>query len=242
VRVAFWLSWSLAGPCVAMSVATVPLFGLARSAQVPSSWGVNLSIGGLLGVVIFLVFPLVGALIASRRPRNPIGWILLADGLFWMLPGMTDYYRVYGLASPGSVPFPVTVAGISNFIWVPAVGILGTYVFLSFPDGTLPSRRWRPLAWLSGVVIGVLCIGVGLAPGPLPSLGGTRNPFGLEGFPWVETAGYVVVPLLPLCMLASVLSLVMRYRRSGREEHQQIKWIAFAALRHTLVSRAKVSA
>jgi hypothetical protein len=106
---------------------------------------------------------------------------------------------------------------------------LGTYVFLLFPDGTLPSRRWRPLAWLSGVVIVVLCIGIGLAPGPLPSLGGTRNPFGLEDYPWVETAGNVVVPIFPLCMLACVLSLVMRYRRSRGEEHQQIKWIAFAA-------------
>ncbi len=228
-RAASWLAWSLAGLCVAMFVATFPLFVLARSAQVPSGWSVNLSIGGLLGQVLFLVFPLVGALIASRRPRNPIGWILLADGLLWMLTGMTDYYRVYGLASPGSVPFPVIVAGISNFMWVPAVGLSGTYMFLLFPDGRLPSRRWRPLAWLSGVVIVVLCIGVGLAPGPLQTLGRTRNPFGLEGYPWVETAGYVVLPLLLLCMLASVLSLVMRYRRSRGEEHQQIKWIAFAA-------------
>jgi hypothetical protein len=229
VRPATWLAWSLAGLCVAMFVATFPLFVLARSAQVPSGWSVNLSIGGLLGVVLFVVFPLVGALIASRRPRNPIGWILLADGLLWMLTGMTDYYRVYGLASPGSVPFPVIVAGISNFMWVPAVGLSGTYMFLLFPNGRLPSRRWRPLAWLSGVVIVVLCISVGLAPGPLQTLGRTRNPFGLEGYPWVETAGYVVLPLLLLCMLASVLSLVMRYRRSRGEERQQIKWIAFAA-------------
>jgi hypothetical protein len=58
---------------------------------------------------------------------------------------------------------------------------------------------------------------------------GTRNPFGLESYPWVETVGYFVLPLLPLCMIASVLSLVMRYRRSRGEERQQIKWIAFAA-------------
>ncbi len=69
----------------------------------------------------------------------------------------------------------------------------------------------------------MLCILVGLSPGPL------QNPFGLEGYPWVETAGYFVLPLLPLCMIASVLSLVMRYRRSRGEEREQIKWIAFAA-------------
>ncbi|MDQ3603593.1 MAG: hypothetical protein M3385_07025 [Actinomycetota bacterium] len=228
-RASFRLAWSLAGLCVAMFVASVPLLVLARSAHIPSSWEANLTVGNLLGGAPFLIFPLVGALIASRRPRNAIGWLLLADGLLWMFLGMTDYYAVYGVARPGSVPFPVGVAGINNFMWVPAVGLLGTYVFLLFPDGMLPSGRWRPLAWLSGLVIVLLCIGVGLAPGPLQNLGGIRNPFGLKGYPWVETATYIVLPLLPMCMLASVFSLVIRYRRSRGEERQQIKWIAFAA-------------
>jgi hypothetical protein len=114
-------------------------------------------------------------------------------------------------------------------MWVPAVGLLGTYVFLLFPDGRLPSRRWRPLAWLSGTVIVLVSVLVGLTPGGLQNLGGIRNPYALEGYPWLETVAYIVLPLLPLCMLASVISLVMRYRRSRGEERQQIKWIAFAA-------------
>jgi hypothetical protein len=154
---------------------------------------------------------------------------LLADGLLWTLRGMLDYYGAYGLASPGSVPFPVVVAGINNWLWVPAVGLLGTYLLLLFPDGRLPSRRWRPLAWLPGAVIVSLIIGVMLAPGPLDTLEGVRNPFGLEGLRWVTVAAYAILPLLPLCMLASGLSLVLRYRRSRGEERQQIKWIAFAA-------------
>src|SRR5215204_6553153 len=228
-RVAFWLSWSLAGLCVVMSVATFPLFVLTRSAQVPGGWDVDLSVGKFVGGVPFLVFPLVGALIAARRPRNPIGWILLADGLLWMLTGMMDYYGVYGVARPGSVPFPVIVAGINNFMWVPTVGVLGTYVFLLFPDGRLPSRRWRPLAWLSGVVIVSGSLGLMLSPGPWDMPRGIRNPFGLEAAPWVAVAAYAILPLLPLCMLASALSLVMRYRRSRGDVRQQIKWIAFAA-------------
>jgi hypothetical protein len=228
-RAAFLLAWSLAGLSVAMFVASVPLLVLARSAHIPSSWEANLTVGDLLGGVIFLIFPLVGALIASRRPRNAIGWILLAEGLLWMFLGMTDYYGLYGVARPGSVPFPVGVAAVNNFMWVPAVGLLGTYVFLLFPDGRLPSRRWRPLAWLSGTVIVLVSILVGLTPGGLQNLGGIRNPYALEGYPWLETVAYVVLPLLPLCMLASVISLVMRYRRSRGEERQQIKWIAFAA-------------
>jgi hypothetical protein len=228
-RAAFLLAWSLAGLSAAMFVASVPLLVLARSAHIPSSWEANLTVGDLLGGVIFLIFPLVGALIASRRPRNAIGWILLAEGLLWMFLGMTDYYGLYGVARPGSVPFPVGVAAVNNFMWVPAVGLLGTYVFLLFPDGRLPSRRWRPLAWLSGTVIVLVSVLVGLTPGGLQNLGGIRNPYALEGYPWLETVAYIVLPLLPLCMLASVISLVMRYRRSRGEERQQIKWIVFAA-------------
>src|SRR5215211_3879118 len=228
-RAASWLAWSLAGLSVAMFVASVALWVLARSAPVPSSWGANLSIGGLLDFVPFLAFPLVGALIASRRPHNPIGWICLTDGLLWMFLGMSDYYSFYGVAQPGSLPFPVGLAGLNHWMWVPTVGLVGAYLLLLFPDGKLPSRRWRPLGWLSGVVIVLLSIGVMLSPEPLENLGGIRNPFGLEVQAWVADAGWIVLPLLPLCMLASAASLVLRYRRSRGEEREQIKWIAFAA-------------
>jgi hypothetical protein len=228
-RAAAWLAWSLAGLTLAMFVAIIPLWFLARGAQVPNSWGADLSVGSLLGGALFLAFPLVGALIASRRPKNAVGWLCLAIGLLWTLGGMLDYYSYYGAATPGSVPFPIAMAGISNWVWVPGVGLLGTYVLLLFPDGRLPSRRWRPLAWLSGAVILLLSVGVMLAPGRLENLEGVRNPFGIEGAHWLTVGAYAVLPLLPLCMLASALSLVLRYRRSGGEERQQIKWIAFAA-------------
>src|SRR5215212_9578344 len=171
-------------------VASFVLYFLLRAApQVPGSQGADLSVGALLGGGLFLVFPLVGALIASRRPENAIGWICLAVGLLWMLIGMTDVYGVYGVAQPGSVPFPVVVAGINNWLWVPAVGLLGTYLLLLFPDGKLPSRRWRPLVWLSGAVLVLASVGVMLSPGPLQGLGGVRNPFGLEGQQWPDERG-----------------------------------------------------
>jgi hypothetical protein len=229
LRTAAWLAWSLAGLSVAMFVASVALHVLARSAPVPSSWGTSQNLSGLLLIVPFLAFPLVGALIASRRHHNPIGWICLAVGLLWMLIAMIDSYSYYGLARPGSVPFPMGIYALSEWLWVPAVGLVGTYLLLLFPDGRLPSRRWRPLGWLSGAVIVLLSAAVLLAPGPLESLEGVRNPFGLEEHPWITTAGYIFLPLFPLCILASVVSLVSRYRRSGGEEREQIKWIAFAA-------------
>jgi hypothetical protein len=203
---------------VALLIASGVLYVLARSAQFPVDW------------VLFLAFPIVGALIAARRPRNPIGWILLADGLLWMFLGMTDYYSIYGVARPDSVPFPVAVGTIGNqWLWVPTVGLLGIYLILLFPDGKLPSKRWRPLAWFSGVMIVVLSITEGLAPGPLENQGGVRNPFGLEAFPWLEGLQWIILPLLPLCILASAVSMVSRFRRSRGEVRQQIKWFTFVA-------------
>jgi hypothetical protein len=225
-----WLAWSLAGLSVAVFVPLVVLYVLARSAQSPGNWVTVGTVSDMVSFVPVLAFPLVGALVASRRPRNPIGWICLADGLLWMLLSMTDSYSIYGVAKPGSVPFPVAIGTLGNqWLWVPTVGLLGIYLLLLFPDGRLPSRRWRPLAWLSGAVLVLESLTEGLAPGPLENQGGVPNPFGLEGLPWLADAALVLLPLLPLCILASAVSLVLRYRRSGGEQREQIKWIAFAA-------------
>jgi hypothetical protein len=230
-RAASWLAWSLAALCVAMFVALIAVYVLLRSTpQAPSGLGTRFTLTDLLVGVPFLAFPLVGALIASRRPHNPIGWICLAAGFLFLLLGVSEYYSVYGITRPESVPFPVGVAWLGNWLWMPAVGLFATYLFLLFPDGRLPSRRWRPLAWFSGAVIVVLSLGFGLAPGPVASLPrGIRNPFGLEGLPWLSDAANVGFPLLALCILASVASLVLRYRHSREEEREQIKWIAFSA-------------
>jgi hypothetical protein len=230
-RAAAWLAWSLAALSLVMFVANVALYIiLPRSVQPPITWGT----GGLSIVFVFmlpfLAFPLVGALIASRRPKNPIGWICLAVGLLWMLNIMSGGYGIYGLlASPGLVPFPAAIGSQGEWMGPATVGLLGTYLILLFPDGRLPSGRWRPLAWLSGAVLVLGSVGNALAPGPLPDLGGVRNPFGLEGYPWISGARDGINLLLSLCMLASALSLVLRYRRSGSEVREQIKWIAFAA-------------
>ena len=222
---ATWLAWTLAAFSVAMFVASGVLYTLARSALFPVDWVLFLADWAL-----FLAFPIVGALIASRRPENPIGWICLASGLLFMFLAVTDNYSTYGVARPGSVPFPVSIGTIGNqWLWVPAVGLLGIFLILLFPDGKLLSRRWRPLAWFSGMIIVVLSIIEGLAPGPLENQGGVRNPFGIEALPWLVTVSYIILPLLPLCILASAVSMVLRFRRSRGEERQQIKWFTFVA-------------
>jgi len=214
---------------VAGAILTIlSLYVTAPAAQPFSDWGSGGAIGNLLILAPFLAFTIVGALIASRRPENPIGWICLVAGLFWTLIALDDQYTAYGLATTGVVPFPAAVVALSQWLWVPPVGLLSIYLILFFPDGRLPSRRWRPLAWFSGAVMALVSLAIALAPGPLPDLGGVRNPFGLEGYPWIADATNVIPALLPLCTLASALSLVLRYRRSGSEQREQIKWIAFA--------------
>jgi len=210
-----WLAWSLAALSVMMFVAAIVLHVLARSMDSPGQWSTLGAVGRVLSFLPFLAFPLVGALVASRRPRNSVGWILLADGLLWTFGSALDSYRVYGLARPGSVPFPVATYALSQWLWVPAVGLFAVYLILLFPDGRLPSRRWRLLAWFSGAVMALLSAGIA---------------FGLEQYPWVSAAFPVVLALLPLCILASAVSLVLRYRRAGSEVREQIKWVAFAAL------------
>jgi hypothetical protein len=231
-RAASWLAWSLAALSVAMFLASVALYVLTRAAQAeaPSSSVASRTVIDQLVSVPVLAFPIVGALIASRRPHNPIGWICLADGFLWMFLAIIDLYGVYGLAKPGSVPFPMVIYALGQWLWVPTVGLLAIYLALLFPDGRLPSRRWRLLAWLSGAVIVLVSVTQGLVPGPLPELGGVRNPFGLEGQPWVADATNAILVLFLLCILASAVSLILRYRRSRGEVRQQIKWIAFAAL------------
>jgi hypothetical protein len=233
------LAWSLASLWAALFIASVVLTFLSETAGAVRYSDI---VGEALVFVPFTAFPIVGALIASRRPRNPIGWICLADGLLWMLIGLSEDYSAYGIVRPGSVPFPVTInALLYAWMWVPAVGLLGTFLLLLFPDGRLPSRRWRPLAWLSGTVMLFVSVLTFVIPGPLEGLGGARNPFGLEGQPWIVPTGWIVLPLLPLCMLASAASLVVRFRRSVGEVRQQIKWIALAASFMGLVYLAVMS-
>jgi signal transduction histidine kinase len=225
-----WLAWSLAGLSLAICAASIALYILTRDTQALGGWGTGGASGVFIFLLPFLAFPVVGALIASKRPDNPIGWICLAIGIFWMLTIFATPYGAYGLVTrPGSVPFPAEIGSLGDWLWAPAVGLLGTYLILLFPDGRLLSRRWRPVAWLSGAVILLASAGVALVPEPLPDLGGIQNPSGLYGHPEVAYAMFNVLLLLPLCILASAASLILRFRRSGGEVREQIKWIAFAA-------------
>jgi hypothetical protein len=153
----------------------------------------------------------------------------LTVGLFWMSFALRDASNAYALASTGTVTASVTLDALLKADWVVPVGLLGVYMVLLFPDGRLPSKRWRPFALFAGAAMALIPVVFVFAPGPLEGHPGVRNPFGLEQYPWLQGVTVFGVLLLPLCVLVSAASLVLRYRRSGAEVREQIKWLAFAA-------------
>jgi hypothetical protein len=133
----FLLAWSLAGLSLLLCAASIVMYVATRSVQPPSSWGTGGDSGVLIFVLPFLAFPLVGALIASNRPKNPIGWICLTVGIIWMVALISTSYGVYGLVvRPGSVPFPEAIGSLGEWIWVPCCRAVG-----HLPDPAVPRRE-----------------------------------------------------------------------------------------------------
>jgi hypothetical protein len=192
--------------------------------------GAVLGEGGLF--LVLLGFPVAGILILRSQPRSRIGWLLMAIGLVWALcgSGADSYARlaVRHEALPGA-----GIAALSSaLVWVPGVGLMGTFLLLLFPDGRLPSLRWRPVAWLSGVVIASATLTLALSPGKLEvgAVPRLRNPLGWEqARPVLLPLQTVLVPLLLVCVIACATALVLRFRRSSGVERLQLKWLATAA-------------
>jgi hypothetical protein len=228
-HVSFWLAWALACISMALYAAGFVFAFLTLGVTDPVEQATKGSFGELFVFLPFLAFPIVGALIASKRPRNPIGWICLVSGVFWMSFAQGDASNAYELARTGTVTSSITLDALLQASWTLPVGLLGIYMILLFPDGRLPSRRWRPFAVFAGLVIVLIPVVFVFVPGSLEDHPAVRNPFGLEQYPWLKGAAAFSVLLLPVCILVSAISLVLRYRRSGAEVREQIKWLAFAA-------------
>jgi hypothetical protein len=170
----------------------------------------------------------VGALIATHRPRNPIGWLFCAVGIFQGLIIATEAYSDYALRiAPGTVPGGLLTNWVAQWVWAPSVGLLVTFLPLLFPDGRLPSPRWRPVAWLSAFSIVLTCGLYGVLLWPLRAVV-DRDPFELL------PAGQAIVvnaaaPFMLLCGLACLTALAVRFRQARGIERQQLKWLLFAA-------------
>jgi hypothetical protein len=193
-RTATWLAWSLAGLTVAIFAVAV-VFAILSLIADPSQLAETA--GRFVIILPFFSFPVVGVLIASRRPGNWIGWICLISGLFWTAFFENDASSAYELARTGTVKSSVTLDALTQADWVFPVGLLGIYMILLLPDGRLPSRRWRPFAWFAGGVMVLMNVIFALVPGPLEDHPGVRNPFGLEQYSWLPGVAVFIVLMLP---------------------------------------------
>jgi hypothetical protein len=181
----------------------------------------------VLALAILLTFSVVGAVVASRHPRNTIGWMFCTMGLVEGLDTLTRGYAEFWLASGwGPRSLAVTAAWFSSWAWTPLVVVPTTFLLLLFPDGRLPSPRWRPVAWLAGLGISDFILGYALDAGPLGDLPQIRNPYGVDS-PVMMVVGVAAALVMVGSMVASAASVIVRLRQAGRVERQQIKWLAY---------------
>ena len=213
------IAWSLWAATLAL-VAGALVLGLANSPGVP--------LYEVPSAIITPTFATLGALISSRRPGNVIGWIFLATGVFGGVNMFSGQYATVTL-----VPDDPTLPGNALAAWFATlaqnsfvVSIL--FLVLLFPDGRLLSRRWRPLAWAIGMFIAVSLVIVALSPGPFADFPSANNPFGVEAAmpPGSVLAAGELVGLA--CVVAVILSLILRFYRSRGEERLQLKWFTYA--------------
>ena len=179
--------------------------------------------------ILFAVgFSTVGAVIASRSsPENPIGWLFCAIGLSFGVDHFSAEYAIYTLlAQPGALIGGEAAAWILSWAWILAVGLI-VFLVLLFPDGRLPSRRWRWFAWLSLLLTVTGAVWGAFTPGAILSLGQINNPLGVEGLPnvWKLTQ-----TLMLTLIFVSAASLFMRLRQASGVERQQIKWFTYTGV------------
>jgi hypothetical protein len=224
-RAAAWLAWSLVGLSVALIVGWIALTRMTEPTDLELPY--NSSLDVVVALAIWLPFSVVGAIVASRHPRNTIGWIFCTTALVIGFAHLANGYAEYWLAGGwGSRSLGEAAAWFSSWVWSVAVVVPTTFLLLLFPDGRLPSPRWRPVAWLAALGIIGLVAGLALEAGPLGDFPQIANPYGVDS-PVVEVATLAANIVVGVCMVAAAISVIVRARRAGRVERQQIKWLAY---------------
>jgi hypothetical protein len=222
-RNAAWLVWSLWALSLALTAISLLLLVLNSShpdVPVYTFWAEN---------VLFAVgYSTVGAMIVPRMSsENPIGWLFCAIGLLWAVIHLIGEYAIDTLlAAPGSLAAGELASWIYSWLWVPSLGLL-VFLSLLFPNGRLPSARWRWFARLSALLTLVGMVLAAFSPGQIIlGLPGIPNPLGIEGLP----NAYKPVQALMLILIAvSVASLLMRRVYARGVERQQTKWFTYTS-------------
>ncbi len=187
----------------------------------------------LAGIALGATYAVVGWLVASRRSDNVIGWVFLGIALSQGGDSFASLASTYGLVLvPGSLPFATEWSWVAVWVWAPGFVLLATFSLLLFPDGHLPSRRWRPVSWFSLVMLALFVIPVAIASWPSRGVALT-GPLDRDMGPAMEIAGtfqFIALLMAPILAAASVASVVIRFRRSNDLQRQQIKWFTAAAI------------
>ncbi len=217
-RTARRLAYGLAGAVVLVTISSLAL-GAARITFVVAL------------AVVALTYGVSGAVLASRRPRNPIGWIMVAIGLSESTLVIGAGYVVFTQDHWSSAPFQEIAAWTGNWIWIPGLGAILTFLLLLFPDGHPPSPRWRWVMWVAGagMVVGTIGSAVGLWSARWLILANPDrtdvSPSGLAGA--AGLAGLIL--LFGVAGIAAIASVVVRWRRAVGDERQQLRWFLVAA-------------
>ena len=225
-RTAAWLAWSLVVLSVAFVAGGVALAQTMRSPALELPYGAGDADYAILTLATVLTFSVVGAIVASRHPHNTIGWIFCTMGLVTGLDHLARGYAEFWLASGwGPRSLGETAAWFATWAWTVQTIAL-TFLLLLFPNGRLPSPRWRPVAWCAGLGISGFVVGYALIAGPLGDFPQIVNPYGVDS-PVVRVVGIAAGSVIVGSMVASAISVIVRARRAGRVERQQIKWLAY---------------
>ena len=222
---AVWLAWALCVLSLALTALSLLLFILNLS--YPNT---HLYEPWLDNTLIAVFYSTVGAIVASRRPENPVGWLLCLYGLVTSIGYFFAEYAIYALlAQPDSLPAGEAMAWIVSWV-LPILNGLMVFYILLFPTGRLPSRRWRWLGWLTVAFVMVGVILAAFSSGALLGiLGPIQNPLGIEGFSNIYYKA-VLFTMVSLLTLAAALAVFIRLRRAIGVERQQIKWFAYAVV------------
>ena len=231
-RAAAWLAWSLWALCVGLFALTLVLLVLTppiRNKWPPEALSVLLR-------VIALTFPTVGALIASQRPKNPIGWILCGTGLVTGVRYFAESYLDldWGLVGrPGVLPAAEYMAWLWSWTRVPGAALASTLVLVVFPDGKLLNRSWWAVVWMAVGGSALVALFMALDPELWMYHPSWNNPLALERGVFkdlVEPLGRIGIVLLIVSWLCAAIALLIRVDKGSPVERQQIKWLAYFAI------------
>ncbi len=225
-RAAAWLAWLLWGFSALFAATALAIIAQSAVREVSfTEFGAALN-----ALAMAAAFSTVGAVVASRRSENPIGWIMCAIGLLFASSGLGDSYAVYAL-NGGSEQMPgAAFAAWASTTTSTTVILAFPLLLLLFPDGRLPSRRWWPVVWLVVFVLVAEGTSSALLTERFVGYGDISNPFHIAALDPLGDAyaTYAQTSLSILALLLPTIGLVMRFWRSRGIERQQLKWFVCA--------------